>query len=94
MAKRIIDIGRIMKLINLGLRGSIIKYCDKKFSPENFIILISWVKILYIFIIIIEIIDFKIIIIINLFIQKYLWVNKTRIFINLSLYRKCKIVYS
>ena len=41
MAKRIIDIGRIMKLNDLGFRGNIVKYCDKKISPENFIILIN-----------------------------------------------------
>jgi len=41
MAKRIIDIGRIMKLNDLGFRGTIVKYCDKKVSPENFIILIN-----------------------------------------------------
>ena len=38
-AKRILDIGRVLFLIEKGYESFFIKYCDQSYSPENFVII-------------------------------------------------------
>lgn len=39
--KRILDLGRVMFLRSKGLPSSLQKYCSPKFSPENFVVIVS-----------------------------------------------------
>jgi hypothetical protein len=41
MAKRILDIGRVLFLIDNKKKASLLKYCNIDLSPENFVLIVN-----------------------------------------------------